>query len=191
MSASALAPPRATAVRIASLIRSQVSASPSATSPLPSGSARRRSRDGRPHAGFGGGLRPADSSQLGVALDAAAPGEGLVVGPHLDARLPQPVGELERERRGDDRVLDPERLARVHRHPEARPPRVEAPVRAARPSRTPRRRGLGPPGIACARESSSEPTTTCRVPLRSTYRNGSPIEIGTSWRISGERVVSA
>jgi hypothetical protein len=29
-------------------------------------------RDGRPHAGLGGGLRPADFGQLGLALDAAA-----------------------------------------------------------------------------------------------------------------------
>ena len=63
------------------------------------------------HARLGAALGAADPLELGLGLDAAAAREQLAVGAQLDAVLAQVVGELERERRRDDRRGDPELAA--------------------------------------------------------------------------------
>ena len=97
MSASALAPPRATAARIASLIRSHVSALAVGDQPGAAGLGTAEQLDRRPHARLGGGLRPADPRQLGLALDAAAGLEQLPLAPRASPRRRGGGRELERE----------------------------------------------------------------------------------------------
>ena len=67
----------------------------------------------RIHAGLCCALRAADPVELRVRLDAAAVVEEVVVDRELDAVGAQLVGEPERERLGDDRARDPERLHRA------------------------------------------------------------------------------
>ena len=65
ISASALAPPRATAARIASLTRSRGDRLAVGDQPGPAGLGAAEQLGRRTHARLGGGLRPPDSGQLG------------------------------------------------------------------------------------------------------------------------------
>src|SRR5581483_5854602 len=62
---------------------------------------------------LGGALRTSEAGDLGGRLAPAALGEVIAVGLDLHARAPQPVGELERERRRHGRAGDPELTAGV------------------------------------------------------------------------------
>jgi hypothetical protein len=68
------------------------------------------------HRGLAGALRAPDPGQLLLVLHAAARDEERPVPRDLDAALAQPVGDLEREVRRDDDLLQAELGAHAHRH---------------------------------------------------------------------------
>ena len=146
---------------------SHVSGSPSTTRPPSPGSDRASSVGDRGHAGLRRARRSPDPLELRLGLPSPTVVEEALVWHELDARSAERVRVPERERAGDARAPDPERLD--HPHDERRPDVVDVDARHG----SARRRGTSRTG----RSRSRGRRLRCGRPRRSTRsrRGGRPI----------------